>query len=346
MMNIKDPKLFSEIKRFLTDYLPRVRARSPHTIQAYKDSINLFMRFLKTCKQLEFSQISSTDFNQENIVEFLEWLRTDRSCGDSTLNQRLVNIRAFCKYLFNDNIIAFDNYIRVKEIELIKTADRILKEILTIEQMGLLLRLQDKTKRLGLRDHFYIALLYDSGCRNDEILSMSYGDFSIHKDGSADVKIIGKGRKYRVTPISCDVTEIFNQYAEAFHPERAPQRSLFYTTHGTAATKMSSDNTARILQKYEDLAQREDLDIPHLHPHLFRHSRAMHLYQAGVPLSIVAEWLGHSHLETTLIYAYADTEMKRKALEKVQFANSSVFVDEVFKYKNDEEALKKLYGLA
>ena len=87
-------------------------------------------------------------------------------------------------------------------------------------------------------------------------------------------------------------------------------------------------------------------EIPHLHPHLWRHTRAMHLYRAGVPLPLISEWLGHSQLETTQIYVKATTDMKRKAAEKFHESNKHVFSDEEFKYADDEEAMKKLYGLA
>jgi len=84
-----------------------------------------------------------------------------------------------------------------------------------------------------------------------------------------------------------------------------------------------------------------------VHPHLFRHTRAMHLYQGGMPLALLAEWLGHAQLETTLIYAHADTEMKRKAIEKATSssspANSEYALTE--DWKNDEELLLRLYGL-
>jgi integrase/recombinase XerD len=71
----------------------------------------------------------------------------------------------------------------------------------------------------------------------------------------------------------------------------------------------------------------------------------MHLCQAGMPLPLVSEWLGHSQLETSLIYAYADTEMKRAAVDRVISAENSVFTNEKFKYKDDEKTIRKLYGL-
>ena len=86
-------------------------------------------------------------------------------------------------------------------------------------------------------------------------------------------------------------------------------------------------------------------DFPHLHPHLLRHSRAMNLYIYGMPLPMISEWLGHTQLETTTIYAQATTEMKRRQAEKVEKANSNIFKDEVFNYANDDEMIKRLYGL-
>ena len=94
------------------------------------------------------------------------------------------------------------------------------------------------------------------------------------------------------------------------------------------------------------MAREKMPSIPHIKPHLFRHTRAMHLYMAGMPLELVSQWLGHSQMETTLIYASATAEMKRKQLEKIYNKENSVFKEnERFKYENDDETIKRLYGL-
>lgn len=108
---------------------------------------------------------------------------------------------------------------------------------------------------------------------------------------------------------------------------------------------MSDDNVARFMNKYEKMVRESDPEYPHLHPHLLRRSRAMNLYIHGMPLPLISEWLGHTQLETTTIYAQATTEMKRLAASKSDAANSSIFNEDVFKYANDEESLKRLYGL-
>ena len=111
---------------------------------------------------------------------------------------------------------------------------------------------------------------------------------------------------------------------------------------------MSDDNVARFIQKYATKAKAVCPTVPEkVTPHMFRHSRALNLYRKGVPLPLIAEWLGHSNLETTLIYAYADTEMKRAAIEKATGQNHPLRSTETFieEHLLDDDMIKKLYGL-
>jgi integrase len=88
---------------------------------------------------------------------------------------------------------------------------------------------------------------------------------------------------------------------------------------------MSDDNVERFVKKYSIMAQKVCREVPErVTPHMFRHSRALHLYRKGVPLPLISEWLGHANIETTLIYAYADTEMKREAIEKATSKNHPI----------------------
>ena len=171
---------------------------------------------------------------------------------------------------------------------------------------------------------------------------------AIDRGGEAELRIIGKGRKYRATPISKEVVKLFHSYCEIYHQRDNGfyERSLFYTVRNGISTQMSSDNVQRFLKTYESSARIAKPNLMHLHPHLFRHTRAMHLYLAGVPLPLVSEWLGHSNMETTQIYAQASIEMKRKAAEKLAESDKSVFNGDItFKYANDDEVLSRLSGL-
>ena len=346
MKKIKDPSLFRHVKSFLEIYLPAIRSKSSNTIISYRDTLNIYFNFLKESEGIYLEHVTAGHFNEKNVLSFIEWLKSSRKNNVSSCNLRLSGIRAFCKYLMDENVIPYDSYARICSIGKQKSPEKPEMEILSIKEMKKLLTLPDRKSKTGLRDWFYIALLYDSGCRNQEILSLRLKDIRQTDSGGGNLSVTGKGNKFRVTPLSVEVMKIFREYSAKFHPEKVPEEYLFFTVRQGIKAPMSPDNTARFLIKYEKMMRRDIIDIPHLHPHLFRHTRAMHLYQAGMPLALISEWLGHSQLETTLIYAHADTEMKRREVEKVSLAENSVFTNESFKYADDEEIIKKLYGLA
>lgn len=344
MKKIKDPLLFKSIKAFLTVYLPVIRAKSPNTVAAYRDTLNLFISFLKATKDLNLNEIITEHFSCENVLSFLGWLETARQNSISTRNQRLISIRAFCRYLAGENILKYETYSQIQQINKKPVVKKTLKEYLSVSDIKLILNMPDISKKTGIRDRFYIALLYDSGCRDQEILDLQLSDIQLDGDVSY-LNIVGKGTKFRVTPLSKEVTSMFKHYVSIFHPKNIPNNFLFFTTRKGITGKMSPDNVARFLNTYEKAAMIVSPALLHLHPHLFRHARAMHLYQAGMPLPLVSEWLGHSQMETSLIYAHADTEMKRAASDKITNAENSVFINEKFKYQDDEGTIKKLYGL-
>lgn len=346
MTKIKDPELFDNIKDFLTSYLPVIRAKSSNTITAYKSTLNLYLSFIQKFCHKRLADVTKEDFNQTNILEFLEWLKIERQNCTATRNQRLVHIRQYCKYLMGSDILSFSDFVKIQKIAKETDPPKDELEYLTIEQTKLVLAQPETNKNIGVRDHFFISLLYDSGCRDQEILDLQVGDF-VEMKTCAELHIVGKGHKYRAIPISKDVQKMFHEYCKIYHTDLQKNALLFYTIRNGVKTKMSPDNVARFLNKYEKQARKTDPNIPHIHPHLFRHTRAMHLYMAGMPLPLVSEWLGHSQLETTTIYARATTEMKRKAIEKISTAENAVFKkDEVFKYIDNDEVIKKLYGLS
>ena len=132
------------------------------------------------------------------------------------------------------------------------------------------------------------------------------------------VTLFGKGRKSRVVPLMDKTAQHLKKYLSLFHEIAAADDDapLFYSViHGNRQC-LSARRVRYMLQKYGEQARQVCSEVPeNVYPHLFRHSRAMHLYQEGMDLTLVSQWLGHSQLETTQIYAHADTEHKRKAIE-------------------------------
>lgn len=351
MKKTKDPLLFSAVKDFMKVYAPVIRRRSPNTVKSYASAINLYFDFLSDTYGKTLFTACSSDFTRDNIVLFMNWLQDKRANTATSVNQRLAHIRTFCNYLMKNNILAFDELSRINDIAKIDDLRKTEFVFLETEEVKAVLQLPNTKTKYGIRDRFFMALLYDSGCRDQEILDLKVRDLIIDNPEEAELHVIGKGNKYRVTPISKDIIEIYKRYCRAFDidTKRDADEYLFVTrntrNHGEIG-KMSDDNTRRILQKYETLIHKSKPDFPHLHAHLFRRTRAMHLYMAGVDLPLIADWLGHSNLETVQAYARATVEMKRKATAKLSDDDNSVFNDDIaFKYMDDEDALKRLCGL-
>ena len=183
-----------------------------------------------------------------------------------------------------------------------------------------LLAVPDPSTRIGLRDQFFMILMYDLAARDAEMLALNVADIDTMR---LTVDLLGKGSKPRRLPITSETAQHFGRYAAVFHPSPELAAPMFYTMRNHHPTRMSDDNVARFIRQHAATAKARCPDVPaRVHPHMLRHSRAMHLYLAGMPLALLTDWLGHADPETTLIYAHADTEMKRHALEKANSATA------------------------
>jgi site-specific recombinase XerD len=151
------------------------------------------------------------------------------------------------------------------------------------------------------------------------MLGMKISDFNVQ---ASTVYLMGKGSKPRLVPVSKEVVKLFEGYRKKLHADSIGCEPMFYTIHKGEKTFMSDDNVARFIKKYAEYVRESNVEIPeHVHPHMFRRSRSMHLYRSGMPLALLAGFLGHENPETTLIYSFADTEMKRAAIEKASEKN-------------------------
>ena len=190
--------------------------------------------------------------------------------------------------------------------------------------------------------------MYDVAGRNKEILDLSVGDIAI---GSKNpyVRITGKGSKQRLVPLMEKTVNHFQNYLGLFHPikNRRYDDPLFYTIIHGKRQRMSPDNASSFMMRYGKSAKKVCSEIPDwVHPHQLRHSRAIHLYRGGMPMPLLAEFLGHADMKTTSVYAYADTEMKRVAIQEATNTDHGIEPElPLWKSENDEEVLKALFGL-
>jgi len=348
MRKLRDEKLFKLFRDYLIIYLPEQKCCSENTIKSYRKSLNILLDFLIEKKEILLEDITFSLLDHQMISEFLDWLEEERNCCISTRNHRLSCIRSFFKYAGNMDPVLIVHWNDLQKIPLKKDTKSKIIEFMSEEALKSVLAQPDTKTRIGIRDLFFMVLMYDTAARNREILDIKVKDFSVDSK-TPYVYLTGKGTKKRVVPLMQKTVDHFHNYLDIFHRLEGydPNQYLFYTTRHGLKQQMSDDNVARFMNKYGQSAKIICKDVPlKVHPHMFRKTRAMHLYRAGMPLALLSEWLGHKNLETTLIYAYADTEMKREAIQKAT-GNSNPLNDKEksLYWKNDDDIVRKLYGL-
>jgi site-specific recombinase XerD len=189
--------------------------------------------------------------------------------------------------------------------------------------------------------------LYDTGARIQEILDLKLKDIHLN-DQTPSIYLTGKGNKTRAVPLMDKTIAHLQEYMKTFHPDGDLKNDqyLFYTLIKGLKGKMSDDNASYFLKRYAGSAHQVYSEVPlQMHAHLFRHTRAMHLYQAGIPLSYIKDFLGHVSINTTDIYASTDTSMMRAALEKIDKRDGKRASTVGPKWQDNEEMILKLCGL-
>lgn len=335
------------IRDFLTIYLAKQKAASPHTIKSYKKTLNLLIDYTKEKIDIAIMKIDFKIRTRNHLETFLDWLETTRGCSVSTRNQRLAALKSFYKYASNQDIIAVSYAQETYKIPM-KQSKKIKRVKYFSESVLKLLLEQPNTKnKKELRNLFFMILLYDTGARKQEILDLRLNDVHITTK-EPYITLTGKAKKTRVVPIMNKTVEHYKKYIHVFHPTSFEDTFLFYTVRKGKKLAMSPDNVEKFIRRYGNTARNQSKDVPEkLHPHMFRHARAMQLYRNGLPLPLLSEWLGHAQIETTMIYAYADMTMKRKAIEKATSELNPSRTTTVSTINwDDEETMKKLYGLA
>ena len=339
-----DDRFFKYVRGFLTVYLPKQKCYSENTVKAYRDSINLLRVFLEKEKHVPFTKISFDLLDHILMGEFIDWLQSVRKCCASSRNQRLTALKALFKYAATEDPSLMMAYMELEKMP-VQISPRPSIIYMSEKTLSAVLRQPCETTRQGIRDRFFMIFMYDTGARVQEILDLRLKDLHLN-DSTPCVYLTGKGNKTRVVPILAKTVDHLTLFLEHFHPKDTRKNGdlLFYTVIKGNVGKMSVDNVASFLKRYGNTARLNCSEVPErVHPHLFRHTRAMHLYQMGMPLSYIKDFLGHSCVNTTDIYARADVTMLKDALEKVSKATGATAEQPL--WQDNEELILKLCGL-
>lgn len=341
-----DNSFFRHVRGFLTVFLPKNKCYSDHTVKAYRDTINLFRKFLFEEKAISFTNINFDRINHNVIYEFLAWLQNTRGCEVSTKNHRLAALKSFFHYCAMEDPALMAVYMDVQKVRSQRVVRNKVK-YMSETALKLLLEQPDPNTRCGRRNRFFMILLYDTGARIQEILDLKLRDIHLN-DQIPCIYLTGKGNKTRAVPLMEKTIAHLHEYMKMFHPDGYIKNDqyLFYTLIRGQKGKMSDDNVSCFLKRYAESAHQACSDVPvRMHAHLFRHTRAMHLYQAGIPLSYIKDFLGHVSINTTDIYASTDTSMMKIALEKISKVDDEHTSKEIPIWQDNEELILKLCGL-
>jgi len=332
---------FRLVRGWLTVYLPRSRRLSPHTIRSYKTALGLLLNYLRETHGIGLEQVGFDHIDQASITGFTVWLTETRNASPATVNQRLAAIKSFMAFCAGEDPSLVAPWLEIKRTRPARVPAS-LPDALSIPAVEALIAAPGQATRRDVRDTTLILLIFDAAARVQEILDLSVGDIDT-TPSRATVIITGKGHKTRIVPIMNKTGRHLEQYTGLFHPGRPDADALlFYTRSAGQHQKMSQDNVSYLLNKHAAAARPACPEMPeHVHAHQLRHARAMQMLRAGVPLPHIKEFLGHADITTTNIYASADNQMVRDAIQQA----ASNTPEPAPLWKGDDERILQLAGL-
>jgi integrase/recombinase XerD len=308
----------TDFAKYLTDflavYLPTQKNVSKNTIRSYRDTFKLLLHYCQDVKGLPVERLTLDILSSEWIVGFLAWLETDRKCSISTRNQRLAALRSFFRYAQAEEPASLFHFQKITAIPT-KKAKKTVVDYLTPEATKLLLEQPDKHTAKGRRDLTLMSALYDTGARVQELIDLKVCDVTLQTP--AIITLTGKGNKTRRVPIMKTTASLLQNYILE-NKLNEPWKNTYPLFINNQHHKLTKEGISYIISKYVACARKTSTLVPaKVNNHMFRHSKAMHLLQAGINIIYIRDFLGHIDLKTTGIYVRADTEMKRKAVENV-----------------------------
>lgn len=221
------------------------------------------------------------------------------------------------KYCSEEDIALSELYLKVKTIHRFKGKTDPKLEYLNQGQLETVFAAPDTGLKNGRRNQYFMIHAYETGGRIDELLSMTLGDI-IRNGDSVQIRLHGKGDKTRYIPFPTEAIPHLDAYLAEFHPDGSNGDYLFYTIHEGKHTRMAPRTVNTFLSGYARQLHNTDPLFPeNLHCHVFRHSIGMAMYKAGIPISYIKDFLGHSSIDSTAIYAHADNDTMEEALRSV-----------------------------
>ena len=295
------------VQSFLTTYTIGECNYSMNTKASYSTTFHLLLEFMNKEKNIRPNKIEIETITKEVIVQFLDWLETNRFVSIQTRNQRLACIKSFYKYVQSNEPDLFDTCSLILSIKNKKVPNKIISYF-SEDEIRIMINYLNNSK--DLKKLTMICVLYETGARVSEFINIKLNDLNL--SDNASITLYGKGNKVRVVPISDELVKLINKYLKEVYTNYGDDY-LFYSMqkrkyYRNSINKIITTLVNDLKIKYSNYFKNNYF------PHSFRHTKATHLYNNGTPLLYVKEFLGHSTISSTEIYATPDSRKQRKEI--------------------------------
>ena len=295
---------------FLADELPLQKGLRPTSIKAHRDALRLFLSFVAADVPCRLTQITIEALSLDRVLRFLQHLEDTRHNHRRTRNHRLTILHTFFEFLgrrMPEYLAVAQQVAAIPSKRVPPTETRFLDQ----DEIATLFRQLPAEGRFALRDRALLLMLYNSGGRVQEVADLRVEHLEL--GAQPRVSLHGKGDKWRICPLWERTAKLLKQLVNAAPPDASPARPVFASQSGRALTRFG---IYKIVRRHTgDLrASQAGPERHHISPHVFRHSCAVSLLEAGVDVNVIRGWLGHARLDTTNRYAEITVRAKEAAL--------------------------------
>jgi len=293
---------------YLQQYLPNSRHFSPHTVQSYTDCFRLLVLYVSAQQNIRPCKLKIEHLSATVVMDFLEFLETERDNAVSTRNIRLAAIKSFFRYLEYREPGCLEIALQIQAIPQ-KRAKKPLIDWLDSHEMQAILDSPSTVCAFGLRDRAMLYLCYGAALRVSELVSLRMDNFPTQQMDV--VRITGKGGRERELPLWEQTQSALQDWLQV---RPVPNHCfVFFNTKGQA---LSSEGFAYILKQHVATATQscQSLKSKHVTPHVLRHSAAIAVLRSTRDVRKVGLWLGHSDVKTTETYLRVNLAEKQEIL--------------------------------
>lgn len=267
------------------EYLSKEKHASQNTISSYLRDVTQYANYL------ELQNCSLRSATEDRVRLYMDWMQ-GRGKSAATITRSLASIKSFYNFLISRGILEENP---AKGVAVAKV-ERKYPEILTSKEVELFLDQPQCTDAKGYRDHAMLELLYATGIRVSELISLDLEDINLP---AAFIRCSSKGKE-RIIPLYQTAVKALQDYIKMVRPQLiadSNEKALFVNMNGD---RMSRQGFWKIIKHYQEKAGIEK-DIT---PHTLRHSFAAHLLENGADLRAIQEMLGHADISSTQIYTH------------------------------------------